>query len=370
MFDFVPIVQYTHYFDLLVLFLVLMAFWQCASGNIMKQNVVRFLAGWGFVLAVFLVFYMGMRPISAEFGDTMNYASTFERFKNVPMTWEWGGEWIYYNMMHWFARNSDIHMFFLLCAALYILPLWWAMHRIFRSYSYVPFLVILSMFSFWAYGVNGVRNGIGASIIILAMTYVENLPIMAILCILATGFHSSVYLMVAVGVLAWFIKNSYYYLGAWIFCIIISYLAGFTIQNFLATLPINIGDDRFSGYLTYTEEQMISDGLIVSMVFRWDFIAYSALGVGIGYYFIFVRKFEDEYYHWIYNTYLAMNSFWILIIRAAYSNRFAQLSWFILPIILIYPFMKKRFWLNHEKMLGYAILAFYAYTFYSNILRG
>ena len=92
MFDFVPIAQYTHYFDLLVLFLVLMAFWQCASGNILKHNVVGFYAGWGFVLAVFLVFYMGMRPISAEFGDTMNYASTFERFKNVPMKWEWGGE--------------------------------------------------------------------------------------------------------------------------------------------------------------------------------------------------------------------------------------------------------------------------------------
>jgi hypothetical protein len=108
---------------------------------------------------------------------------------------------------------------------------------------------------------------------------------------------------------------------------------------------------------------MVNDGLVVSMRFRWDFILYSALGVGVGYFFIFKRSFQDEYYHWVYNTYLTTNAFWILVIRAAYSNRFAQISWFILPVVLIYPFMKERFWQNHERMLGYAIIMFYAYTF-------
>lgn len=370
MLDFIPVSEYTHYFHLAVLCLVLIVFWQCSTGSILNKGAASLNAGWGFVLAVILILYIGLRPISYEFGDTINYASTFERYKQIPMNWEWGGDWLYYNLMHWFARNSDIHMFFLLCSFLYVFPLWLAMNRIFKQYSFIPFLIFLAMFTFWAYGVNGVRNGIAASLIILAMTYVEELPILTFLCIIATGFHNSVLLIIGAGVLTWLITNSYYYLTAWFVCIIISYIAGFTIQEYLASLPIGIEDERFGGYLTATEEQMRNEGFVVSMTFRWDFIAYSALGVGVGYYFIFVRKFQDEYYHWIYNTYLALNAFWILIIRAAYSNRFAQISWFILPIVLIYPFMKKRFWVNHEKMLGYAILAFYAFAFYSNILKG
>ena len=366
-----PVLQYTYYFNITVLCLILLAFWQCASGNILKTNVAEFNAGWGLVLAIIIILYMGLRPVDSVFGDTTNYAQLFTRIQSgvTKIDWDWKGEWLFDFLMYWYTKYGSIHDVFLVSAGIYVGALWIAMRRIFKTYYYIPFLVIISMFTFWTYGVNGVRNGAGASLFILAMTYVNNIPLMLALCFCAIGFHTSVYLMIACATLAWFIKNSYYYLAAWIACIIISYLAGFMIQDYLATLPIGIGEDKFSGYLTYTEEQMRNEGVIVSMSFRWDFIAYSALGVGIGYYFVFVRKFQDEYYHWIYNTYLALNAFWVLIIRAAYSNRFAQISWFILPIVLIYPFMKQRFWLNHEKMLGYAILLFYAYTFFDTFIR-
>ncbi len=368
--DFIPILQYTHYFHVAVLCLILLAFWQCASGNILKQNVAEFNAGWGFVLAVLLVLYIGLRPVNGVFGDTIIYASSFEGYKNVPFVWRWEREWFFHNSMRWFASFSNINLFFLFCSSLYVLPLWIAMHRIFGKYSYIPFLIILCMFSFWSFGVNGIRNGIGASLIILAMTYVNNIPIMTILCILAAGTHNSVYLMIAAALLAWYIKNSYYYLAAWVACVIASFFVGDSIQAFFAAVGFG-GDDRFTNYLTMTTEQLLrGEGVYVRTGWRWDFLAYSSMAVGVGWYFIFKRKFQDEYYHWIYNTFLITNAFWVLIIRAAFSNRFAQISWFIMPIVLIYPFMKKRFWLNHEKMLGYAILVFYAFAFYSNILKG
>ena len=106
----------------------------------------------------------------------------------------------------------------------------------------------------------------------------------------------------------------------------------------------------------------------MSTSFRWDFVAYSAMGVAIGAYFLIRRKFEDDYYKWIFNTYLICNAYWILIIRAPYSNRFAQISWFILPLVLIYPFMRERFWVNHERTLAVGILIFYAFGFYYNML--
>lgn len=369
MIDFIPIYNYTHYFDVTILCMIVVAFYQCHTGSILQKNTVTMNATWGIVFTVLLILYMGLRPISVVFGDTINYATGFYETANSiePYKWKWEGEWLFYNLMDWFAKFSDIHMFFLLCAIVYVGSLWLAMARIFKNYYYIPFLIILSMFTFWHYGVNGVRNGMGASLFILAMTYVNKPPIMIGLAILATGFHKSIYLMIAASSLAWFIKNSYYYLAGWIGAVIVSYAAGMSIQNYLSGLSFMGEDARFSGYLS--GDIMIGEIIQMSMVFRWDFLAYSAMAVAVGYYFIFMRNFKDEYYHWIYNTFLATNAFWVLIIRAAYSNRFAQISWFIMPIVLIYPFFKQRFWTNHEKMLGYAILIFYAFTFYSNILK-
>lgn len=124
--------------------------------------------------------------------------------------------------------------FFLLCATVYIGSLWLAMQRIFKGYYYIPFLVILSMFTFWSYGVNGIRNGMGASLFILAMTYVNRPPVMIGLCVLAAGIHKSIYLMVGAGTLTWFIKNSYWYLAGWMACVGVSYAIGGRIQAYLA----------------------------------------------------------------------------------------------------------------------------------------
>ena len=237
--------------------------------------------------------------------------------------------------------------------------------RMFRSYYYIPFLVLICMFTFWNYGVNGIRNGMGASLFILALTYVENLPVAALLCLLATGCHQSVWLLVGAASLAYFVKNSYYFLAFWLLCVVLSYFFGEGIQAYVAGMEVFDDNEKFTNYLTggYEEVQM-------EMKFRWDFLLYSASAVAVGWYFVFRQNFEDEYYHWIYNMYLVTNAIWVLLIRAMFSNRFAQISWFIMPLVLIYPFMKRRFWDSHEQVLGYALVAFYAFTFYFNILNG
>ncbi len=369
MIDFIPIAQYTHYFDITILCLILLAVWQCNKGIILNKDTVTINATWGAIFTILLILYMGLRPVHPQFGDTMNYATGFAEYaaSKEPFTWKWEGEWLFYNVMDLFAKYSDIHMFFLLCATLYVGCLWLACVRIFKNYYYIPLLVIMGMFTFWQYGVNGIRNGLGASIFILAMTYVNNPKMMITIALLGCGVHNSVLLMGAAATVAWFIKNSKIYLAGWIASVVVSYIAGGTIQTYLAEIDFLGGDDRFSGYLT--GDNMVGEIVQMSMVFRWDFLIYSAMGVAVGYYFIIKKGFKDEYYHWIFNTYLATNAFWVMIIRAAYSNRFAQISWFILPIVLVYPFFKKRFWENHEKMLGYAILAFYAFAFYSNVLK-
>lgn len=367
MIDFIPIHNYTYYFDIAILCMILIAVWQCHTGNILQKNIVNINAAWGVVFTVLLIFYMGLRPISSAFGDTTNYASNFREAQLGIREWVWSGEWAFNYLFNWFTKNSNIHQFFLLCASIYVSSLWLATIRIFKNYYYLPFLVILGMFTFWAYGVNGIRNGMGASVFILAMTFANKPIFMIAIALLACGLHNSVYLMCVAAGLAWFIKNSYYFLVGWIGALILSYVAGGRIQTYLAASNLLENDDRFSGYLTGSN--MTGEIIQMSMVFRWDFVLYSALAVFVGYYFIFRRNFKDEYYYWIYNTFLASNAFWLLVIRSSYSNRLVQISWFIMPIVLIYPFMKQRFWINHEKMLGYALILFYVFTFYYNIYR-
>lgn len=77
------------------------------------------------------------------------------------------------------------------------------------------------------------------------------------------------------------------------------------------------------------------------MGFRWDFLIYSALPIVTSCYFLFREEYRDVMYTWLLNIYIAANAFWILCMYAAFSNRFAQLSWFLMGFVFIYPFSSR-----------------------------
>jgi hypothetical protein len=126
-----------------------------------------------------------------------------------------------------------------------------------------------------------------------------------------------------------------------------------------------VGDDRFSEYLTEQTGDTFSRA-----GFRWDFLLYSAIPVLVGWFFIFRKGYADKFYLWLFNIYLVANAFWILVVRANFSNRFAQISWFIMPLVLIYPFFMKKFWNDQSVRTGTAVVVFYLYTFYAVFLSG
>ena len=360
------------YFHYIIFALIIWTLIQCARGIVYDNKLVAINQILGMLTCIVVILMMGFRPPTEAYGDTATYALGFQKLsanKGAIPFLIWDKEWLFSNITNWFAKFGNIHSFFLCCATIYVGALWLALRKIFAEYNFVPLLVTMSMFTFWMYGVNGIRNGMGASLFILAIAYADNIPAMVVIALMGAGVHNSVYLMLAAATLAWFVNDSRLYVALWFICIITSFLAGNQIQDWMAGYADSISsDNKLTGYLTYSEQQMRSEGIFVTTSFRWDFIAYSSMGVGIGSYFLWRRKFEDAYYQWIFNTYLICNAFWILIIRAPYSNRFAQISWFILPLVLIYPFIRERFWVNQERMLAAGILLFYAYGFYFNML--
>ena len=50
----------------------------------------------------------------------------------------------------------------------------------------------------------------------------------------------------------------------------------------------------------------------------------------------------DPFYARLVNTYLLANALWVLVINTSFSNRFAYLSWFLMPWTLLYPFVPGR----------------------------
>lgn len=223
-------------------------------------------------------------------------------------------------------------------------------------------MLIISL-SFWGYGTNGIRNGIATSFFLLALSSKKNI-FTWLWIIFAISFHKSLFIPTLAYIISFFYKNTKTYLKVWFIAIPLSLVLGSIIENFFMGLGV-FSDNRITGYF---EDDADIQSEFSSLGFRWDFLLYSATGVFAGWYFIIKKQFEDKLYINLYNIYLITNAFWILVIRANFSNRFAYLSWFMLGIIIIYPFLKAKFFHNQHKIIGRIIFFYFLFTFLMNFV--
>ena len=174
---------------------------------------------------------------------------------------------------------------------------------------------------------------------------------------MAIMFHNTISLPLAAYILTLFVKNPKWYFIGWLLAIPLSIALGGFWENLFANL--GFADERFSECLTGDK-----DAAFVNSGFRYDFLFYSSFPVIVGAYFIFKKKFIDLFYIQLFNIYLTANAFWILIIRANFSNRFAYLSWFLMPLIIIYPLIKNSSIKKQHKIIGLVLLFYYAFTYF------
>src|SRR5690606_25184293 len=108
----------------------------------------------------------------------------------------------------------------------------------------------------------------------------------------------------------------------------------------------------------------VEEGKFSSTGFRWDFLLYSSTAVFAGWYYIVKRNYKDKIYFWLFNTYVFSNAFWILVIRANFSNRFAYLSWFMIGLVIIYPLLKQQIIPKQHQVIGLILIAYFSFTFF------
>lgn len=330
--------------------------------------------GWetAILLSIFLVVFIGTRPIDVVFVDTVGYAAEYMKPFNTEINKnqnEW--IWIYFEN---FCKDLglSVHAWFTGIAFFYIAPMLLACKRWFSNQNiYLAMLFLFSALAFFPYGVNGLRNGVACSFVILAMSIysgkLKDMVISGLLCFCGYFIHKSVALPIACFLVSYYIiKNFQWALMFWLFSIILSLTFGTSIAFFLE--PILGFDQRFSAYLSAGLDPETMKGFSQTG-FRWDFLLYSCMPILLGYYILQRRKMQDRIYNILINTYVLANAFWIIVINAAFSNRFAYLSWFMYPVVLVYPLLKLPIWKDQGRKVAYILMFHCAFTYFMWLIR-
>lgn len=358
-----------------VLCLFIVIRYSASSNNsllLQKQHVGPMIA-----LGFLLILFIGLRPISGRvFADMSLYAFNYSIANQKDIMFDFSEEWLFRSYTV-FCKKIDmsVYFYFMGIEIGYIGCLLWACKKLLWESTWVAMLYGISAFSFFSYGVNGLRNGLACSMIVLAIAYVsqeKKYVKAAIVALLAMGVHRSVMLPIVscFGAVA-LLKMPKMALGVWVIAIPVSLLVGDRITQFFASLGF---DDRMDQYKVIDFNESFS-----SMGFRWDFLLYSAIPVLLTWY---VHKRVDEtggyredggtaladansmrVFNILSGTYILANSFWILVINANFSNRFAYLSWFLYPIVLAYGFLRLHIWKDQDRKCAWALFAHAGFTF-------
>ncbi len=365
MFDWIPLASYTPIFYYLMLGVSLFVAFHSQVFDLRNTGRIKELRILGMMLMILIIFYMGLRPVSAQyFGDMGPYSKIFLNYQ-MGMPYKQTGDVFFHRFVWLCAQIMSAKSFFLLVDVIYILPMFFFSRKYFRTYWFFGLFMFFASFSFWSYGTNGIRNGMATSLFLLGLCFYERRKLwMYLLFVLAYLMHASLIIPIAAFVGAKILlRKPAYMIGIWLAAIPLSLFAGGSVMNFME--GFGLFEDRIDGYLTGQEEYMEQ---FSQTGFRWDFLLYSSTAVFAGWYYIFKLKVQDTFYTHLYGIYLLANAFWIIVIRAAFSNRFAYLSWFLMAAVIVYPLARYKLMHHQYKILGGIVLVYFLFTYLMNVI--
>lgn len=360
--NFIPLPYYKIIYFQFLLLLVLGVLFNSFYVELTDRKNLKLKNGIGIFVLLFTILYLGLRPISIWFGDMVIYNIEFQNYVNGA-PFDTKKDFVFEVMKYIFAKFLNAKSFFFTCAFFYVYLLYVASKKLFRDYWFYAFLTLLVAFTFWAYGSNGIRNGLATSVFIYAISRDRKYAIFLLL--LVTYFiHKGMLVPIAAYVITTFHTTTKNYLIAWLMAIPLSLTLGGFWENFF--LGLGFGEEKLNTYLGSFNQA--SEGVELVLGFRWDFLLYSAAGVYAGWYYIVKKDFKDAFYEKLFNVYLIANAMWILVIRANYSNRFAFLSWFLLGLVIIYPLLKRELFTKQHALIGKIIFAYFGFSYLMNVI--
>ncbi len=359
----IPISYYVPVYYGVLLFIVFLVFFQGLSGDLQSKINLKSKSFIGILLLVFVILYMGLRPVNYRFGDMVIYNIQFREFVHGGKP-KYLKDVLFEYFMYNYTKLGTSNSFFFICVLLYVLPLFAFCKKVFKDYWFYAFLTLIISYSFWSYGTNGIRNGIATSLFLFAISRDSKVAMYTIF-IISFFIHKSLFMPITAYIITLVYNKPNSFFKFWLVTIPLSFALGSIFSNFFLKLGI-FEDKSVSAYIG--EFSKLNENVVLKVGFRWDFLLYSASGVFAAYYFVIKKKFEDPYYNQILNIYLMVNGFWVLVIRANFSNRFAYLSWFMLGVVIIYPLLKSQMFKYQHRVTGFIILIYFSFTYFMNVI--
>ena len=305
-------------------------------------------------LGVIVAVKYAMDPILI-YGDKYSYQTTFESLSIFNL---WNGKDVGFSVYTYIIKQiaDDYIFYFLVTAFLYLIG-YFVFARSFFEKRYALFFLLSCFvsFGFSSYGVNTIRGGLALSLLLIGISYHKKMIWFFVFSMLAILCHKSMLLPFVAFYLTRFNNTTKFYLYFWFLCLVISFLNVSFITTFIQVI-LGESDDRYSSYMSEETLERYKVG------FRVDFIIYSAIPILVGRFYLFKLKLKDVIYQRLFNMYLFANAIWLLVIRMAFTDRMAYLSWFLIPFILLYPLLKYPLPINQKKWVIIILLGIFGFT--------
>lgn len=317
------------------------------------------------ILALLMVLFIGLRPASSVFVDMMNYINFYHAlYEGNIFVFDRNAENIIFdNYLAWVgSMNLGTTFFFVSIAVIYFICTYIACKRMFPQDTLAAYLVFLAAFSTFSYGTNGIKAGAAGAIFLMALSYRKNLKICIPLILLSYGCHHSMIMPIVAFILTLIYKNSKVYFAGWCFCLLIAIAHITFFQELFAGILSDSGDSG-ANYLSDVSDWGGITG------FRIDFVIYSAMPILVGYWAVYKKRLQlSKIYTCLLNLYMTLNGTWMLCMYANFTNRIAYLSWFLYPIVLIYPYLNENWGPRRYKDFSMVMLAHLGFTLFMKFI--
>ena len=315
-----------------------------------------FSVSWAAILSVFVIYQLAFFPIFI-YDDKYNYLALFKTINFYSIFKSNDAGFSLYTFLNR-SLYSNGTVFFIVTASFYVAGYWlFALKTFNKNYIFVFLLMVFASFGFTGYGVNTIRGGFALSMLFIAVAYRRKHSLFIIFALLAVLSHKSAAIPLAAFILSTYVSRHKIYLIIWFLALGVSFLNVGFISQFLQDNVFSM-DDRSAGYFDAENALRYKTG------FRTDFVIYSFVPIAISYYYIYHLKVKDVLYSQIFNTYLLTNSIWLLVIRMAFTDRVAYLSWFLIPVLLLYPLLKYKLPVNQRMWVAIILSTYLSFTVY------
>lgn len=311
------------------------------------------------ILVIIMGVLMGLTPVE-EGADKYNYMMEFlgmyEERTSEPA-------WMLYNYVCKQLFGSVFVFFFIFTSLLYSFLYFYIASKLFPKSAIGYFLILtFGALGFAGYGSNTIRAGISIVLFLYAICVPTKNWIRLVIILFSLLTHKATIIPICAYFVTYLFNKRKVWELFWLLCLLLS-----VINVDLSSLFEKVGfvDDRVDRYA-----DSIGGTNDYGSQFRYDFLIYSLVPILISNIWMNRYKYINAFYTHVYRMYLFSNAIWLLAIRIAFSDRLAYLSWFLMPLLVLYPILSNGVRIrNAQRYVAFLMGIFIGLNVFLTILK-